>query len=443
MFGFRSPETARLPPYSSKPTKRFIKRIRSRSSNALPAELCSSCVQYVLDRSEDPTHDIRLVTSLSLTFDGPCPRQEFHVAQIVGMMEGLYHLAILDFRIMPWFYTSLAEKARFQLEYFSCESPLSETLLRFLATQQQLLEFTYFSQSIETQTTRVRGQDVLHSVQTLSTTAPLLLHPQLHAASLRHLDYKGGGQSLKEEVRAIEKIHLLGPQLQSLRFTWGFGKTETFLDVTKFFFIATNTPKIKHIYLSDVSRNVGDFLISTEYFSLINRTLFQIFEQFVTTGLSHRTWKKLQTLVWVPNPPHDHDLDEPEFPLSPAFPSSPRSIEFPDTNRAGRLPRPRRRSTASSWNSTSSSCSARSSITTSTSTSRRTRKTSISDINRLDLSFRIHCIGKDLMTTFPTLRQLALWNWNRLGYDTLTRTEGGSLVWSYRVEIDEDEWLSD
>ena len=46
------------------------------------------------------------------------------------------------------------------------------------------------------------------------------------------------------------------------------------------------------------------------------------------------------------------------------------------------------------------------------------------------------------MATFPSLRQLALWNWDRLGYDLLTKTEAGGLVWAYRVEIDEDEWLS-
>ena len=46
------------------------------------------------------------------------------------------------------------------------------------------------------------------------------------------------------------------------------------------------------------------------------------------------------------------------------------------------------------------------------------------------------------MATFPSLRQLVLWNWNRLGYDLLTKTASGSLVWAYRVEIDEGEWLS-
>jgi hypothetical protein len=46
------------------------------------------------------------------------------------------------------------------------------------------------------------------------------------------------------------------------------------------------------------------------------------------------------------------------------------------------------------------------------------------------------------MATFPSLRRLALWNWNRMGYDLLTRTAAGGLVWMYHVEIDEDEWLS-
>ena len=142
-------------------------------------------------------------------------------------------------------------------------------LLRFFSTQRHL-EFTYLSRLSDTQTTtRVRAQDVLHIVHTLSTTVPLLLHPQLGDTSLRRLEYISGGQSSREEVRAIEKIYHLGPQLRSLRFAWGAGRTWTFLDVTRFFCIAMNTSSIKHIYLSDTSRNVGDFpqacLISTTY----------------------------------------------------------------------------------------------------------------------------------------------------------------------------------
>ena len=147
--------------------------------------------------------------------------------------------------------------------------------------------------------------------------------------------------------------------------------------------------------------------------------------------------------MWVPNPPHDNDLDEPE-PTSPTSPSSPQFIELPDLIKTAHPRRPRRQSTTSSWDSTTSAVSSRSvhsSLATSTS-SRRTRSSSISDFNRVDLSFRIHCIGKDLMATFPSLRRLALWNWNRLGYDLLTKTASGGLVWTYRVEIDEDEWLS-
>jgi len=281
MFGLRSPGVAGFPPCSSKSTKRFTKHIRNKSSaftdnisntlkrascrtssnnKEIHSELCPSCVEYVLDRSEDPVHDIHLVTSLALTFDGLCPQQELHVAEILCVMVGLYHLELLDARATPRFYAMLAERARFRLEYFACESPLFDTLLRFLSTQRHLLGFTYLSRSPDTQTTtRVRGQEVLHTVQALSTTAPLLLHSQLDSTSLRHLEYIGGGQSLREEVRAIEKIYRLGPQLRSLRFVWGAGGTGTFLDVTKFFFIAMNTSSIKYIYLSDISRNVSDF----------------------------------------------------------------------------------------------------------------------------------------------------------------------------------------
>ena len=278
MSGSRSHEATQSTPCSPKSTKRFTKHLRNRSftegiSNTLKrasrrissnkpeisAELCPSCVEYVLDRSEDPVHDVSLVTSLSLTFDGLCPYQEPHVAEILGTMGGLYRLELIDVRITPWFYAMLAERAQFQLEYFACDSLLFDSLLRFLSTQPYLLEFIYLARSLGIPATpHPRGEDVLHTVQTLSTTAPLLLHPQLDSTSLRHLDYIGGGQSLREEVRAIEKIYELGQQLRSLRFTWGGGRTETFLDVTKFFCIAANTSLIEYIYLSDVSRNVSD-----------------------------------------------------------------------------------------------------------------------------------------------------------------------------------------
>ena len=297
MFGFRSHETTQSTSCSPRSAKRFTKHIRNRSSaftdgvsNTLkrasrrispnqldsPAELCPSCVEYVIDRSEDPVRDISLVTSLSLTFDGLCPYQELHVAEILGMMGGLLRLELLDVRTTPWFYAILAERAQFQLEHFTCDSLLFDSLLRFLSTQSHLLEFTYLTQSLEIQTTsHPRGEGVLHSVQTLSTTAPFLLHPQLDPTSLRHLEYIDGGQSLKEEVRAIEKIYQLGPQLRSLRFMWGAGRTETFLDVTKFFCIAANTSFIKYIYLSDVSRNVGDlFFIYLYYFYLTGEERF-------------------------------------------------------------------------------------------------------------------------------------------------------------------------
>ena len=224
----------------------------------IPPELCSSCIEYVLHRSEDSVHDICLVTSLSLTFDGLCPQQESHIGRILGMMEGLNRLEIADVRTIPRFYATLVQKASFQLKYFACGSPLFDTLLHFLSTQRHLLEFAYLARSLEAQPeTLVHGQEILHSVQTLSTTAHLLLYPQLNVASLRDLTYVGGGQSLREEVQAIEEIYQLGPQLRSLRFMWGVGRTETFLDVTKFFCIAANTFSVEHLYLSDISQNVS------------------------------------------------------------------------------------------------------------------------------------------------------------------------------------------
>jgi len=163
---FQSPEAAQLPQRTSKSAKQCTKHARTGSStlkdnlsNALKranhrlsahrsetsAELCSSCIQHVLDRSEDPVNDVRLVTSLSLTFDGLCPQQELHVAQILGMTEGLCRLEILDTGTTPCFYAMLKERARFQLEYFACGSPLFTTLISFLSTQRHLLKFTYLA----------------------------------------------------------------------------------------------------------------------------------------------------------------------------------------------------------------------------------------------------------------------------------------------------------
>ena len=165
-----------------------------------------------------------------------------------------------------------AERAQFQLEHFTRESFPFDTLLRFLFIQRHLLECTYLTRSLEARTTtQVRGQEILCIVQTLSTTASLLLHPQLDATSLRRLEYIGDGQSSREGVRVIEEIYHLGPRLRSLRFMWGGGKTETFRDVTKFFRITTNTPMIKHIYLSDTSRNVSDFHQASPIFAIYTR----------------------------------------------------------------------------------------------------------------------------------------------------------------------------
>jgi hypothetical protein len=149
--------------------------------------------------------------------------------------------------------------------------------------------------------------------------------------------------------------------------------------------------------------------------------------------------------VWISSPPHENDLDGPESPVppvSPLFTPPSHSVELSDGIKVGHPLRPRRQSTSSSWSSTTPAPSSRSaypSVTTSTS-SCRTRSSSISDMSCVDLSFRIHHIGKELMTTFPSLRRLALWNWNRLGYDLLTRGTCG-LAWTYNAEINRDGWL--
>lgn len=456
MFELQGPEVAQPWQYSSIFTKRIrttssafrdnvsktIKRARRQTpSNGpeIPPGLCSTCLEHVLDRSEDTIHDIHLVTSLSLTFDGSCPHQQFHVAQILATMEGLNRLEIIDARSTPRFYATLAERAHFQLEYFACGSPLFDTLLHFLSTQRRLLEFTYLPRSQEAQTvTQVRGQEMLQSVQTLSTTARLLLYPKLAVTSLLHLTYVGVAQSLREEVWAIEKIYRLGPQLRSLRFMWGAGRKGTFLDVTKFFSIAENTPLIEHLYLSDISRNVSGYPSACSIFSTYGEDRFQIFEQFIITGLRHGTWKKLQTLVWIPSLPHDQYLDEPEYPVSPVssvFPLLSHSFEPSDATKVD-YPTRSRRLSASSW---TSSRSPRSSFRTPAS-SRRARSSSISHVGCVGLDFRNHRIGKELMTTFPSFRRLALWNWDRSGYDLLTRA-ADDLVWTHDVEMDEDERL--
>ena len=116
----------------------------------------------------------------------------------------------------------------------------------------------------------------------LSTAALILLHPQLHAASLRHLDYRGGGQSFKKEVRAIEKIHL-GPRLQSLRVHLGRRTDEDVPGCAQVLLHHNEHPRDQaHTYRTSAEAWVSSS--STEDFPSTNRTLFQIFEQFVTTG---------------------------------------------------------------------------------------------------------------------------------------------------------------
>ena len=100
------------------------------------------CAKYVLDQLEDPVHDIRLVTSLSLAFGGSFTRQELRVAEILDVMGGPYRLEVLDVRTTPYFFAMLAERSQPRLEDLMYESPLFDTPLRFLSTQRHLLEFT-------------------------------------------------------------------------------------------------------------------------------------------------------------------------------------------------------------------------------------------------------------------------------------------------------------
>jgi len=213
MFSFRSPGVAGLPPCSSKSTKRFTKHIRNTSSafadnisntlkrasrrtlsnnKEIHSELCPTCVEYVLDRSEDPVHDIHLVTSLSLTFDGLCPQQELHVAEILCVV-GFYHLELIDAQPHRAF-TRYSLRGHGTTSSTSPANLLSSVPSFVPSPPSDTCSDSRISRSPDTQTTTwVRGQEVLHPVQALSTAAPLLLHSQLDDTSLRHLEYNGGG----------------------------------------------------------------------------------------------------------------------------------------------------------------------------------------------------------------------------------------------------------
>ena len=104
-FGSWSLQGRTTLPGSTKSAKRSIKRTRSRfpvfidnASNTLgragrwvtldgletPTGFYSSCVERVLDRSEDPFYDTRLTTSLVLAFNELSPQQERKVMEIPG-----------------------------------------------------------------------------------------------------------------------------------------------------------------------------------------------------------------------------------------------------------------------------------------------------------------------------------------------------------------------
>ena len=128
-----------------------------------------------------------------------------------------------------------SRRTQFRFEYFACESPLFDILLPFLSTQRHICGFA------------LHEPEALHNVQASSTTSPLLLHPQLDTSSLRRLEYMSHDQSLREEVRAIERIYRLRPQLRSLWFVWDAGKicaSPSFL----------HRDEYPYIYLSDISR---------------------------------------------------------------------------------------------------------------------------------------------------------------------------------------------
>lgn len=78
---------------------------------------------------------ILVLLPLSLIFDESRPWQELHVAAILGTMEALHYLELLDVRITGCFYTVFTERVHFRFERFACKSPLFDPLLHFLFTQ--------------------------------------------------------------------------------------------------------------------------------------------------------------------------------------------------------------------------------------------------------------------------------------------------------------------
>lgn len=60
----------------------------------------------------------------------------------------------------------------------------------------------------------------------------------------------------------------------------------------------------------------------------------------------------------------------------------------------------------------------------------------------IDRDFRIHCIGQELLDTFPSLERFMMWNWYRNGYDVMSRNPMGGHSWTYRTALDEDGWMT-
>lgn len=229
-------------------------------SDAKPLD-CSQCTDVILRHVDiAPVQNWFDLTAINLTFTKDCRLEQEHVASSFCKMKNLRHLALFgttsdESQVL---YSRLAKQAQFKLESFGSDSDIVEGLLKFLATQPNVIECSLLPKfNVPFKTRKSTIYTALSNVKILQATAIVLTEAQFDLRSVRRLEYVGDSNQLDDQIRAVARIFRLGPQLEVLRFRWDEGKCETFLDVTKFAEIAKCIPRIRHLELINVDKNVS------------------------------------------------------------------------------------------------------------------------------------------------------------------------------------------
>jgi hypothetical protein len=220
---------------------------------------CSLCFPLIHHHSETLSRSWVSLTSLNLTLTRVCPMEQNHITSSLCAMPNLTRLALYGVLSPELLYSRLEKRAQFTLDYFGSDSVVTESLIKFLGRQSELTECSLLAASKVPykKAFQKRTVSALSKVTLLQATAVVLTEPLFDFHSLRRLEFVGQSQNLDDQVRAVNKIHELSPQLESLRFKWDTGKVGTFLDVTKFTKVAKCAGALRYIQMIGVDQNVS------------------------------------------------------------------------------------------------------------------------------------------------------------------------------------------